>query len=151
MTTTNGHDPLEAAVQAESESAADRHSSTVLALDGWGAVQPASTTNGATPELDYQPAEPEAELSTATGPRAPTRGSIFGPSLVRIGAPLAAMALAVIVAIRFGSQLRERLLTPTPTPEPLVGLTLIRRQIALAIDPSLTPTPPRRRRWKPWT
>lgn len=149
MTTPNGQHP------ADPNGAAKQATSTVLALDGWGPVVPDPLTNGANgsePEVMVE-AEPEIE---SVPPRAEWRESIraqwtdqlprptIDPQLMRILAPAAAMVIAVIVAIRVGSAWRVASV-PAPEPEPPDQLTVLRRRIALAIDPTLTPVEPQRR------
>ena len=149
MTTPNGQhtaDPNGAAIQA---------TSTVLALDGWGPVVPDTPANGA------NGTEPEVMLETepmieSPGTRQESWESIrsrwtgqlrrptIDPQLIRILAPAVAMLIAVVVAIRVGSVWRVE---SAPAPEPATPdqLTALRRKVALAIDPSLTPVEPQRR------
>ena len=149
MTTPNGQHP------ADPNGAAKQATSTVLALDGWGPVVPDPLVNGANgsePEVVVD-AEPVIESAP---PRAEWRESVrarwnqqlpratIDPQLMRILAPAAAMVIAVVVAIRVGSAWRVAS-APVPEPEPPDQWTLLRRRIALAVDPSLTPTEPQRR------
>ena len=149
MSTPNGQHP------SDPNGAAKQATSTVLALDGWGPVVPDPLTNGANgsePEVAV-PAEPMIETSPPRAEwREPFRAqwtqqlprATIDPQLMRILAPAAAMVIAVVVAIRVGSTWRVASV-PAPEPEPPDQWTLLRRRIALAIDPSLTPVEPQRR------
>ncbi len=157
MSTPNGQHP------ADPNGAARQATSTVLALDGWGPVVPDPLVNGANgsePELAVD-AEPVIE---STPPRAEWRESFrtqwaqqlpratIDPQLLRILVPAAAMVIAVVVAIRAGSAWRIAS-APAPDPEPPDQWTLVRRRIALIIDPSLTPVESQRRSLRdliPW-
>ena len=149
MTTPNGQHP------ADPNGAANQATSTVLALDGWGPVAPdplANGTNGSEPEVIIE-AEPDFESDP---PRADWRESIrtqwteqlprptIDPQLMRLLAPAAAMVIAVFVAVRVDSAWRVASV-PAPEPEPPDQWTILRRRIALAIDPTLTPVEPQRR------
>lgn len=149
MSTPNGQHP------ADPNGAAKQATSTVLALDGWGPVVPDPVVNGANgsePEVAVS-AEPTIE---STPPRAEWRESFraqwtrqipratLDAQVIRVLAPAVAMVIAVVVAIRVGSAWRVASL-PAPEPEPPDQWTLLRRRIALAIDPSLTPVEPQRR------
>ena len=151
MTTPNGQHP------ADPNGAAKQATSTVLALDGWGPVVPDSVSNGANGSEPEVAIEIEPMIESAP-PRAEWRESIrmqwteqlprptIDPQLLRILAPAAAMVIAVVVAIRFGSAWRiASVPSPEPEPEPPDQWTLLRRRIALAVDPSLAPIEPQRR------
>lgn len=153
MSTPNGQHP------ADPNGAAKQATSTVLALDGWGPVLPEPAANGA------NGSEPEAALDAdpivEAAPNAPDwRESLrsrwtgefqrptLDPQLVRILAPVAAMAVAVVIAIRVGTVWRTTLVPAAPEtaqPTPPDRMATIRRQLALAIDPTLTPVEPPRR------
>ena len=153
MNTENGHEALDQ--NGERRQA----TSTVLALDGWGPVVPQPVGNGANGALNGA-SEPSAEPSEEQ-PRAVSLGrrvrnraqalptlstlSIDG-QMARILASAAAMTFAVLAAASIGGILRARAeRDDAPAPTPLSGWARLRRNLALAIDPSLTPAPPRRR------
>ena len=157
MTTPNGHE------DHEPNGAGEQATSTVLALDGWGPVTPEPATNGANgaqPELEPQAeaATPVEEIVSEPHPAESFRNRVSASfeemrsrprpamqidgQLLRILASAAAMTVAVLLAIRFGETLRNST-TPAPrsNPMPRTGLDDIRRRLALAVDPSLTPKP----------
>ncbi|MYE06769.1 MAG: hypothetical protein F4Y04_06050 [Chloroflexi bacterium] len=154
MTTPNGQhhdDPNGSSQQA---------TSTVLALDGWGPViaEPAANgSNGSDPAIAFE----EPVLEPISHPRSDWREQVrsgwerasSGPNLdpqwIRLIAPLVAMAIAVIAALKLGEVYRQsRVAEPAPAPPSRVET--LRRSIALAIDPSLTPCEPARPVWQRW-
>ena len=148
MTTPNGQHP------EDPNGAATQATSTVLALDGWGPVVPDPIVNGAN---GGEPEAPlEAEPAVHAAPRAEWRESIraqwteqlprptIDPQIIRILAPAAAMVIAVLVAVRIGTAWRVEG-DPAIEPEPADQWAVLRRRLALAIDPSLTPVEPQRR------
>ena len=149
MSTPNGQHP------ADPNGSAKQATSTVLALDGWGPVlpdPPANGANGSEPEPAVDP-EPTAQLAPPTADRRESIRSQWTEQLprptidaqwLRILAPAAAMVIAVVVAIRVGSAWRVTNL-PQPEPEPPDQWLLLRRRIALVVDPSLTPVEPQQR------
>jgi len=158
MTTPNGqhdHEPNGATQQA---------TSTVLALDGWGPMLAEPQTNGANgsePAVAAQ--EPTLQLNGSShgSPRRDWRASVqsgwdrgfaqarIDPTLIRLIAPLAAMTIAVIAALKLGDAYLEHR-APEPTPAPPSRMSTLRRSIALVIDPSLTPPQPQRPVWERW-
>ena len=145
MSTPNGqHAP-------DSNGASTQATSTVLALDGWGPLIGEPTPNGANgsePELALE-VEPEPLSASTPDSR---RGSASGwqrdllrlttdPQLIRVFAPAAAMVIAIIGALKLG-EAYQRSSQPEPEPNPPSRFTMLRRMIALAIDPSLTPVEP---------
>lgn len=154
MTTPNGQHEL------EPNGSSQQATSTVLALDGWGPViaEPVSNgTNGTEPEVIVE-AEPQKE---APQPQSARRDRMVAdlqskfarleidPQLVRIVAPALAMALAIFAGLKLGS-LYQWPNEPTPVPSPPGAVEVLRRRIALAIDPSLTPVEPQRRGLLDW-
>ena len=71
------------------------------------------------------------------------------PQLIRLLAPLAAMAIAVIAALKL-SDIYLQAQVAEPTPAPPSRVSVLRRSLALAIDPSLTPVEPQRPVWERW-
>jgi len=152
MTTPNGHEAPN--VGAGSEQA----SSTVLALDGWGPVVAEPAANGANGANGVEPdslahiesvAESVADddnLRDAWRERMARTlpGSIPVPpvdsQLLRILASAAAMSIAVFVVFSLGRRLTTLDLAGSASFADAAGL---RRRLALAIDPSLTPAPAR--------
>lgn len=155
MTTPNGQhhdDPNGSSQQA---------TSTVLALDGWGPVIAEPSTNGSNgsePEVAFEePAIEEAGAPERTdwrervqdGWKQRTNGMSIDPQLIRLLAPLAAMAIAVIAALKL-SDIYLQAQVAEPTPAPPSRVSVLRRSLALAIDPSLTPVEPQRPVWERW-
>lgn len=151
MTTPNGHEAPD--LGAASEQA----NSSVLALDGWGPVVPEPATNGANgvdPEsAAYREPEPVAEYVAGDHGRGDKwrerlersiPGSFTVPpvdsQLLRILASAAAMSIAVLVAVSLGRRLMTLDLSASAS---FAGSADLRRRLALAIDPSLTPAPAR--------
>lgn len=158
MTTPNGQhhdDPNGSSQQA---------TSTVLALDGWGPVIAEPSTNGSNgsePEVAIE--EPTIEEpvlseradwreSVQAGWNQRVAGVIIDPQLIRLLAPLAAMAVAVIAALKLGDLYlqTQQGQVAEPAPAPPSRISALRRSIALAIDPSLTPVEPKRPVWERW-
>lgn len=150
MSTPNGQHP------ADPNGAPKQATSTVLALDGWGPIVPDPIVNGANGSEPEAAAEVESAANAA--PRVEWRESIrsqwtgqlprptIDPQIIRILAPAAAMVIAVLVAVRVGTAWRvESVPAPQPEPEPPDQWTVLRRKLALAIDPSLTPVAPEQR------
>ncbi|MYB22023.1 MAG: hypothetical protein F4066_07980 [Chloroflexi bacterium] len=154
MTTPNGHEATDL------EAGGEHASSTVLALDGWGPVVPEPAANGANGSNGVEPDvmghhEPEpATVSTTDGrdrldswrerlertiPRSVTELPIDS-QLVTILASAAAMSIAVFAVILLGRRLMTLDLQASASFADSAGL---RRRLALAIDPSLTPAPVR--------
>lgn len=154
MTTPNGQHP------PDPNGASTQATSTVLALDGWGPVmaEPAPNgANGSEPELILEEAPPAyAEParrdwfeSVRSGWKYQAPRPAFDSQLVRVVAPLAAMTIAVIAALKLGDfYLTSQV--PEPAPTPPSRIATLRRTIALAIDPSLTPVEPERPIWQRW-
>lgn len=159
MTTPNGQhhdDPNGSSQQA---------TSTVLALDGWGPVVAEPSTNGSNgsePEVVFEePAvEPvedrrgdwrervQSSWRQGSWKQSAGRASV-DPQLIRLIAPLAAMTIAVIAALKLGDlYLQARV--PEPASAPPSRLSIVRRQIALVVDPSLTPVVGTRPVWERW-
>ena len=155
MTTPNGQhheDPNGSSQQA---------TSTVLALDGWGPViaEPSSNgSNGSEPEAAFE--EPTIEELAASersdwresiqaGWNQRVAGATIDPQLIRLLAPLAAMAVAVIAALKL-SDLYLQSQVSEPDPVPPSRASMLRRSLALAIDPSLTPVEPPPPVWERW-
>ncbi len=123
--------------------------STVLALDGWGPVVADPVGNGthvgrADPSDDQALAaqsvwRDRARFRVRTLPSALPPLAIDG-QMIRILASAVAMTVAVLVATGVGKTLRARVVRE-PEPAPLAGLARLRRNVALTIDPSLTPVP----------
>ena len=157
MTTPNGHE------DHDPNGAGTHATSTVLALDGWGPVMPEPATNGANgaqPELEpqaeavppiedlvFEPPQTKSFRNRVSASLAEMR-SMPRPAvqidgqLIRILASAAAMTVAVLLAVRFGDTLRSSTVpAPQSKPTPGTGLDDIRRKLALAVDPSLTPKP----------
>ena len=154
MTTPNGQHHL------DPNGSSQQATSTVLALDGWGPViaePPSNGANGSEPEALVEPV-PQME---APQPQSARRQRMIAdlqdkfdrfeidPQLVRILAPALAMALAIFAGLKLGS-LYQWPSEPAPAPSPPSGVEVLRRRIALAIDPSLTPVEPRRRGLLDW-
>ena len=154
MTTPNGQH------QIDPNGSSEQATSTVLALDGWGPViaePPSNGTNGSEPEVIVEPV-PQIE---APEPQRARRERVFAdwqerltrleidPQLVRILAPALAMALAIVAGLKLGS-VYQWPSEPAPAPAPPSGVEVLRRRIALAIDPSLTPVEPERPIWQRW-
>ena len=145
MTSSNGQHP-----QPEPQPGAHA-TSTVLALDGWGPIQPEVTTNGtheAESPLPLVDAVPEEVLDIDVAPPGETREPLPMPSvdraLIEVLAAASALAMAVLATLWLGTRWRESFslaVEPEPVSEP-DQIADLRRKIALAIDPSLTPTPP---------
>ena len=143
MTTPNGQPASE---QPGVEPAAP---STVLALDGWGPIVPTATANGAnghasapeTPPVDEAP----IEVAGITQ-RLPAWQGIDLPvawldvmnwsPLVRTLAPAVVMTLSALLVLKLGQSLQNGSLT---IPNRAIEVGRWRRQLALWIDPSLTP------------
>ncbi len=165
MTTPNGHDDL------DPNGTSHQATSTVLALDGWGPVMPEPGGNGTNGMQAETPTE-TADQTTVEQPIAPSRPprspleqlssrleevwSAPFPTvpvdgqLIRILASAAAMTLAVLLAVNLGKVLQTSA-SAIPQPTPLEGVDALRRRIALAVDPSLTPaSPPTRRPLPDW-
>lgn len=154
MTTPNGHEAPD--LGAGSEQA----SSTVLALDGWGPVVAEPAANGANGANGIEPdslthLEPESVAESVADDdkrRDAWRerlartlpGSIPVPpadsQLLRILASAAAMSIAVFVVFSLGRRVTTLDLAASASFADAAGL---RRRLALAIDPSLTPAPAR--------
>lgn len=154
MSTPNGQHP------PDPNGASKQATSTVLALDGWGPVmaEPAQNgSNGSEPELLFE--DPQQDF--AEPPRRDWFESVrsswkyevprpaFDSQLVRVVAPLAAMTIAVIAALKLGD-LYLISHDPEPTPSPPSRMSTLRRTIALAIDPSLMPVEPEQPIWQRW-
>ena len=152
MTTPNGQH------QIDPNGSSEQATSTVLALDGWGPViaePPSNGTNGSEPEVIIEPV-PQIE---APEPQRARRERVIAdwqerltrleidPQLVRILAPALAMALAIFAGLKLGSVYQW---PSEPAPAPPSGVEVLRRRIALAIDPSLTPVEPERPIWQRW-
>ena len=148
MTTPNGQHDL------EPNGSSSQATSTVLALDGWGPVivEPSiNGANGSEPEPIMEPltqVEAPTQLGRvrqmATGWQAQTLQLSIDPELIRIVAPVAALAIAIFAGLKLGSTYRwptEQVAALSPTS----SLALLRRRVALAIDPTLTPPKPQRR------
>ena len=155
MTTPNGqhHDDPNGSTQ--------QATSTVLALDGWGPVIAEPSTNGANgrePEIDD--GEPATE-ERAESPRSDwparvqagwTRESArvrIDPQPLRLIAALAAIAIAVIGAVKLGD-VYLHMRDSEPLPAPPTRMSTLRRSFALAIDPSLKPVEPQPPIWERW-
>ncbi len=158
MTTPNGQHDL------EPNGSSTQATSTVLALDGWGPViaEPASNgTNGSEPEVVVEPV-PQME---APQPQRARRDRVVADlqdkltrlevdqQVVRILVPALAMAMAMGIAIFAGLKLGSLYQWPseaTPMASPPSGAEVLRRRIALAIDPTLTAVEPERRGLLDW-
>ena len=154
MTTPNGQHHL------DPNGSTKQATSTVLALDGWGPVIAEATSNGANGNEAEAIAQPAPQLE-APEPQAEPRGRTFAdwqgwftrlevdPQVVRILAPALAMALAIFAGLQLGS-LYQWPTAPVHAPSPPSRAEVIRRRVALAIDPSLTPVEPEPRRLLDW-
>ncbi len=148
MDTENGHEALDA--NGERRQA----TSTVLALDGWGPVVPQPVGNGALngasePSVESSEGQPRAvPLGRRVRNRAQALPSLSTLSIdgqmARILASAAAMTFAVLAAASIGGMLRARA-ERDAAPTPLSGWARLRRNLALSVDPSLTPASPRHR------
>ncbi len=151
MTTPNGHE------QPDVGAASEQVTSTVLALDGWGPVVPEPATNGTNGVEADTAVRDEPEVVVEVEPeddrhrdawwerlQQSLHGSPSLPSvdsqLLRILASAAAMSIAVFVVISLGRRLPTLDISSST---PLASSAGLRRRLALAIDPSLTPAPPR--------
>ena len=154
MTTPNGHE------EPDLGNSSEQATSTVLALDGWGPVVPeagangANAANGVEPEAPAaQPEPPVIEEPVAMPRSADWRQTLnrtlprsapqlpLDSQLLRVLASAAAMTLALFVAVSLGRRLRA---FEAAAPAPAAAPVSVRRRLALAIDPSLTPAPKRR-------
>ena len=159
MSTPNGnhpHDPNGATSQA---------TSTVLALDGWGPVvaePPSNGANGSEPEVIVEEAIPVAPVSQPSNDpgnvwrqtfRSRLKNQVARPSInarmVRVLVPAVTMTLAIAVALRLGDTWRQAQV-PAPEPAPPSRTTMLRRRVALTIDPTLEPIEPQRNRLLSW-
>ncbi len=155
MSTPNGnhpHDPNGATSQA---------TSTVLALDGWGPVvaePPSNGANGSEPEVIVEEAMPLAPVSQRGNDwrqtfRSGLKNRVARPSInarmVRVLVPAVTMTLAIVVALRLGDTWRQAQV-PAPEPAPPSRTTILRRRVALTIDPTLEPIEPQRNRLLSW-
>ena len=133
--------------------------STVLALDGWGPIivePPSNGANGSEPDTEIKPVsqievpEPQpARLQRMVGGWRQTAQMEIDSRLIRVAAPVLAMALAIVAGIKLGS-LYQWPSEPSLTPSPPGGVEVLRRRVALAIDPSLTPVEPEHRGLLDW-
>ena len=154
MTTPNGQHDL------EPNGSSTQATSTVLALDGWGPViaEPASNgTNGSEPEVVVEPV-PQME---APQPQRARRDRVVADlqekltrldvdqQVVRILVPALAMAIAIFAGLKLGS-VYQWPSEAAAMPSPPSGAEVLRRRIALAIDPTLTPVEPERRGLLDW-
>lgn len=150
MTTPNGkqqHDPNGSSQQA---------TSTVLALDGWGpvVVEPIPNgSNGSEPEIvaaeaavESIPASDHSWRDTmSTGWRPDFSVTTTSPRWTSVVVPAMAIAVATFVTLRFGVSYPNSFtaeVTPLLARPDRIGA--LRRTIALAIDPTLTPEQPKR-------
>lgn len=154
MSTPNGQHP------PDPNGASTQATSTVLALDGWGPVlaEPAPNgANGSEPEVLFDEAQPAVEeaprnnwyRSVRPGWTYEVPRPTFDSQLIRVVAPLAAMTIAVIAALKLGDIYLSSQV-PEPAPSPPKRSATLRRTVALAIDPSLTPVEPERPIWQRW-
>ena len=154
MTTSNGQHHL------DPNGSSQQATSTVLPLDGWGPVIAEATSNGANgsepevvvesvPEMQApQPQPAGRDFEFADWQERLTRLEI-DPQVVRILAPALAMAVAIFAGLKLGG-LYQWPSEPTPMPSPPSSAEVLRRRVALAIDPSLTPVEPERRGLLDW-
>ena len=157
MTMSNGQQ------QPEPNGSSEHATSTVLALDGWGPVvaEPSPNgSNGIEPELaSVEPAiEPIANPQGDADQRAEVRKHIYSTwqhrtprtamfaQAIRFVVPVAALAITTFATLKLAVDYRGSLLRQ-PTIATPSRIDELRRAVALAIDPSLTPAPPRRR-WR---
>jgi hypothetical protein len=154
MSTPNGQHPL------ETNGGTSHATSTVLALDGWGPViaEPAANgSNGNEPEIVVEaPHAPSSEAprdDRFASVRRNLRFDISHPSidssLIRVIAPVAAMTIAVLAALKLGDTYLNSI-ESAPPPSPPSRVAVLRRSIALSVDPSLTPPQPERPIWQRW-
>ena len=161
MTTPNGQPASE---QPGAESAPP---STVLALDGWGPIVPTATANGAnghapapeTPPVDEAPIEVAGiahRLPAWQGIDLPVAwldgfDVVNRSPLVRTLAPAVVMTLSALLVLKLGQSIPSGSLT---MPSRALEVGHWRRQLALWIDPSLTPATTRdswlNRVWSSW-
>ena len=153
MTMSNGQQ------QPEPNGSSEHATSTVLALDGWGPVvaEPSPNgSNGVEPELAS--IEPIANPQGDADQRAEVRKHIYSTwqhrtsrtamfaQAIRFVVPVAALAITTFATLKLAVDFRGSLLRQ-PTIAAPSRIDELRRAVALAIDPSLTP-PPSRRRWR---
>ncbi|MCY4618906.1 MAG: hypothetical protein OXD50_10235 [Chloroflexi bacterium] len=155
MSTPNGNHPH------EPNGATSQATSTVLALDGWGPVvaePPSNGANGSEPEVIVEEAIPVAPVSQPGNDwrqtfRSGSKNQVARPSInarmVRVLVPAVTMTLAIVVALRLGDTWRQAQV-PAPEPAPPSRITMLRRRIALTIDPTLEPIEPQRNRLLSW-
>ena len=160
MTTPNGQH------QIDPNGSSQQATSTVLALDGWGPVIAEPASNGAngsepepiveqTPALEVETPRSDWRESIRSGWRREVPRPTIDGELIRVIAPIATMAIAVIAALKLGDAYRTYLLdrgplTAQPAPLPPSRIATLRRSVALAIDPSLTPVESPRPIWQRW-
>ena len=162
MTTTNGQAATDHPVAAAQPHSADRATSTVLALDGWGPAErptPApengnSADHSAAPVVAPEDAPDSGAVPVAdtSAPRARRLRQLQMPQMrggMRLLAP--ALAVGLTLGVGVGGAIRFWQARPTVSAAPAAPKRLPsardrvadgRRRIAILIDPTLAPPPP---------